>query len=271
MCSETNAPGVKKILFILFMLLLPLGVGAQTCPFGLENDPAPGSCSSFIDENENALCDLSEVPLDVQKETEKVEYISGEELKQYTVSQVAAMYKVSASAYAEKLSDYTKQIVKVNDSLQFLHDEYGLCSGVAGSIALDLKNTSVSQANITNEEQAQEHSGKEIFDIVPITLILLAFYFLTYFLAKSNKISMLTHRRIWNVLLLVTFLISGILGLLLAIRINYGWSVQVPFNMTEIHVEAGIAMMIISFFHIAWHWRYYACMLKKTNKCDKNE
>lgn len=262
---------MRKILFILFMLLFPLGVGAQTCPFGLENDPAPGSCSRFIDENTNALCDLSEVPLDVQEEAEEVEYISGEELKLYTVAQVADMYGVSASAYAEKLATYTKQSVTVNDSLQFLHDEYGLCSGVAGSIALDLKNTSVSESNIPGGEQVQEHRGKEIFDIVPITLVLLAFYFLTYFLARKNKITMLTHRRIWNVLLLITFLISGILGLLLAIRINYGWSVQVPFNMTEIHVEAGIAMMIITFFHIAWHWRYYACMFKRSDKCKTNE
>jgi hypothetical protein len=30
------------------------------CPKGIENDPYPGSCGKYTDENKNALCDLSE-------------------------------------------------------------------------------------------------------------------------------------------------------------------------------------------------------------------
>ncbi len=31
------------------------------CPNGLINDPYPGNCGQYIDENDNAICDMSEV------------------------------------------------------------------------------------------------------------------------------------------------------------------------------------------------------------------
>jgi len=30
------------------------------CPFGLENDPAPGRCRRYVDKNKNGFCDWSE-------------------------------------------------------------------------------------------------------------------------------------------------------------------------------------------------------------------
>jgi len=272
---------MKKIIFILFLLFFPLGVGAQTCPFGLENDPAPGSCGRFIDENDNALCDLSEVPLDTieaysnsQVEVEpEPEYISGEELKKYTISEIAEMYEVDNSMYAQKISEYLGFNIKIQDSLQRLHDEYNLCSGVAGAIALDLKNQTREKIDYipASSKAVETKTGKNLYNVIPVILVLIILYLFTYILVKENKISLLTHRRLWNVLLLISFLISGILGLLLVIRINDGWSLVLPFNMLYWHVEAGIVMAVITIFHISWHWRYYTCIFKSKNKCKTND
>lgn len=270
---------MKKILIFGFILLaLPILTNAQTeCPLGLVNDPSPGSCGSFTDQDGNNLCDLSEIPVgDVSsifsKPSENTEYISGEELKQYTVQEVAGLYDINAQVYADEISQVIGQKVKPSDSLQMLHDNYGLCSGVAGSVAINLKNQNLSSNQLQNQEEKIEpiSKGKELYDFFPITIVLLFLYYFTWSLAKMKKISTLAHRRIWNVLLLLFFLVSGVLGLLLVIRINYGWTLRLPFNMLFWHVEAGIAMAIISLFHIAWHWRYYTCMLKRANK-DKCE
>ena len=155
---------MKRLFIFSLILLMPFFAKAETCPFGLENDPAPGSCARFIDENNNDLCDLSEVPLDVKKEAgDEVKYVSGEELKKYTVSQVAEMYGIAAADYASALTSNTKKEIKTTDTLQYLHDEYGLCSGVAGSIALDLKNKSeVSTQNTPQGEQNQERPWLEV-------------------------------------------------------------------------------------------------------------
>ena len=72
----------------------------------------------------------------------------------------------------------------------------------------------------------------------------------------------MNHRKIWNALLLITFLASGILGILLVIRINFGVAIPLPFNVMFWHVETGIAMFMISIFHISWHGTYFKNMFR---------
>jgi hypothetical protein len=41
-----------------------------TCPYGMVNDPYPGRCKRYVDENKNGICDLSErASQDVQEPT----------------------------------------------------------------------------------------------------------------------------------------------------------------------------------------------------------
>lgn len=98
---------------------------------------------------------------------------------------------------------------------------------------------------------------------VPIAIILFILYLVTLSLSRKKKIKLLQHRKIWNVLLLITFLISGIFGIILAIFISYG--IKLPFysDLLFWHVEMGIAMAVISMFHVAWHWKYFKKMLIK--------
>lgn len=99
------------------------------------------------------------------------------------------------------------------------------------------------------------------YHLVPISLILILLYFVTHILSKKKIISVVNHRKIWNILLLATFLISGLLGILLIIEINFGVNFSLPFNMLFWHVEVGIAMFVISIFHTFWHWAYFKNLL----------
>jgi hypothetical protein len=109
-------------------------------------------------------------------------------------------------------------------------------------------------------------TNKEKYDLVPLSAVLVVFYILTYGLAKFKKIGLIVHRRIWNIALLISFLISALLGVLLVIRINTGYSISLPFDSLFWHVEAGIAMFVIAVFHIFWHWQYFKNILKPTRK-----
>ena len=104
--------------------------------------------------------------------------------------------------------------------------------------------------------------SKTIYHLVPISLFLILLYFITHILSKKKIISIVNHRKIWNLLLLVTFLISGLLGILLVIKINFGIVIPLPFNTLFWHVEVGIAMFVISIFHTFWHWAYFKNMFK---------
>ncbi|MFH0761195.1 MAG: hypothetical protein V2A67_06800 [Bacteroidota bacterium] len=93
--------------------------------------------------------------------------------------------------------------------------------------------------------------------LIPILIILLILYGISLLFSRLEIYSRTIHRKIWNYLLLATFLTTAILGVLMVFQINF--KIEVPW--TEIvlkwHVNFGIAMSAISVFHLIWHWRYY--------------
>jgi len=88
-------------------------------------------------------------------------------------------------------------------------------------------------------------------------------YFFSILLVKTKKINLIVHRRIWNTILLVSFLISGIIGLILAFSIDQKISLSWYLPFLWFHVEFGIIMALVSIFHIFWHLLYFKNILKK--------
>jgi hypothetical protein len=111
-------------------------------------------------------------------------------------------------------------------------------------------------SNSSNVRSKSTNSGIK-YNFLPIAISLLIFYIITFTLSRMKKIKVSQHRKIWNVILLFTFLISGIFGLILAILISYGIRLSFYSDLLFWHVEMGIMMAVISIFHIAWHWKYY--------------
>lgn len=72
----------KSLLFLIFLGLAIFSFVRPVkawldCPFGLINDPYPGSCSRYIDTDGNKICDHSE-PSPKERITSSVEQKSGE-------------------------------------------------------------------------------------------------------------------------------------------------------------------------------------------------
>ena len=116
-----------------------------------------------------------------------------------------------------------------------------------------------------NEKKEEKDRGM-IYHLWPITAFLIGLYLLTWVLMKKKIIQFINHRRFWNLLLLLTVLVSGLLGVLLIFRINSGVITPMPFNILYWHVEFGIAMFIISIFHTLWHWNYFKIMFVRRKK-----
>jgi len=74
---------------------------------------------------------------------------------------------------------------------------------------------------------------------------------------KKQKISLILHRKIWNYTLLLSFLLVGISGLILAFAADYKILINGYRNLLWLHVETGILMGIISLAHTLWHWKYF--------------
>jgi hypothetical protein len=88
-------------------------------------------------------------------------------------------------------------------------------------------------------------------------------YFFSLFLVKTKRLNLITHRRIWNIVLLISFLISAIFGLILAFSLDQKLSISWYLPFLWFHVEAGIIMALVSIFHIFWHLPYFLSLVKK--------
>lgn len=259
---------MKKIIFALLILVLIPATSVfawDDCPDGETNDPYPGDCGKYIDTDNDGICDHSQPApedrniesLNIENEEEIHDLISGQELKTKTVGEIAEIYQIDSNAYANELSNYYKTNIKSTDSFQLLHDNYGVEPSVAKDIA-----ASVSTGEQISTSESKDKNEKT-YSFISVLIVLSLIYFTTFILSKRKIISVLTHKRIWDVFLLITFLVSGILGVLLVIRINFGSVISLPFNILFWHVEAGIAMFIISVFHIIERWYFFKNMFKK--------
>ncbi len=111
------------------------------------------------------------------------------------------------------------------------------------------------------KESSASPGSEKPYNLILISALTLGFYLVTHLLKRFGVISKTVHRRIWNLVLLLTFLVSGMLGLLLVVQINYeilgGWYR----TFLYLHVEFGISMALVAMIHALWHIRYYALAL----------
>lgn len=95
------------------------------------------------------------------------------------------------------------------------------------------------------------------YNFLLISCLVLIPYFISLVLIKKGKFELYRQRRFWNIVLLISFLISGILGLVLAFSIDQKLSVEWYQPMLWWHVETGIVMGIVSIIHTFWHLKYF--------------
>jgi hypothetical protein len=253
--------------FLLIGLLMTIVTGVTTlataldCPIGLINDTAPGSCGLYTDKNSDNLCDLSQDLNDSCDINLTTTDLTSTEIKSMTVEQVAEHYSIEGERFAEEISKVAGIKVKKSDSFQYLHDNYAVRPVTVREIALSMQSSSATKFNTatTGTLPRQEHY---IFLIVILSTLL---YLTSWFLSKKEKISVVTHRKIWNWLLLITFIPTLVTSLLWLLRAEWGIMLRVPFNIEYWHIIFGMIMIMISIFHIIWHWQYYIKKNKKQN------
>ena len=95
------------------------------------------------------------------------------------------------------------------------------------------------------------------YPLIPVTLITLLAFITTRIFARWSIFPLRWHRRLWNHLLLIAFLVSGLLGLLSVIKVNYKLEIPGYDTYLQWHVSFGIALVIIAGLHISWNIRFF--------------
>jgi hypothetical protein len=102
------------------------------------------------------------------------------------------------------------------------------------------------------------------YDLLPIALTLVFSYFLSYVLYRKNIIKKSLHLRLWNIIILISFLFAGIMGIILAGFIDF--EITDPFDLLFWHGEVGIALSIVLFFHLHCYWNSFSDLVYKVMK-----
>ncbi|MDR3222268.1 MAG: hypothetical protein LBT66_00840 [Methanobrevibacter sp.] len=100
------------------------------------------------------------------------------------------------------------------------------------------------------------------YNILLITISLLIFYLISYILYDNKNISRNTYKRIWTLVLLFSFLFTGISGILLSTLSDFSINNFFNFNLIFWHVECGIVFAITIIFHINIHLKTIIKFLK---------
>jgi cytochrome bd-type quinol oxidase subunit 2 len=91
------------------------------------------------------------------------------------------------------------------------------------------------------------------YETIPLLMIVIYLYGITYILYKENMIKIHQHMRIWNIILLVFSVILIISSLLITIFAEYNITTPLSATTKFIHVESGIILIPIGFIHIYFH------------------
>ena len=107
--------------------------------------------------------------------------------------------------------------------------------------------------------------------LIPLGLLSILLYLLSDALVRLHIWKKATHRKLWNVVLLITFLTTAVLGLLLVVQINYKLEWEIVDQLLTWHVDVGIALSFVATFHLIWHFSYYLNLLKRKPQSGKKE
>ena len=95
------------------------------------------------------------------------------------------------------------------------------------------------------------------YPLLTISILVILFYSLSFAFSRMELVSKTNHRKFWNVMLLIAFLTTGLIGLLMVVKINYKLTIPYYDQLTGFHVGFGIGMVMVGCFHLWWHLSYY--------------
>ncbi|PKP05024.1 MAG: hypothetical protein CVU11_02460 [Bacteroidetes bacterium HGW-Bacteroidetes-6] len=227
-----------QLLTFAFLLLVSATVlfaqiEGYKCPW--DEVDCPGKCGRFYDANADGFCDYGRLTAVVKPDTQKI-------IKPDT----QVVHKVESAN--------VNHVVQSSDTI----------SKVDSAAVVDTAQTDVKPSN---PGTSKPHTQRN-YNLIWITLGVLLLYLITSILHHFEVIRKFVHRRIWNILLLLTFLTTAMLGLILVVQINYNLGTELILSYLYWHVQFGIAMAVITIIHILWHWKYFRNLFTSKSKHD---
>lgn len=214
--------------------------------------------------------------------------ISGNRMKSMTIGEIAQLWGIDANQLLNKLKEdlLLKMDYSINNTVDDLRAEVRFSPSIIKGVAENLKKQKSLQSEesvltdnsnntgsevvkdpiISPESQGESTTQKKIisdYNLIEISFLTLLFYLGGKWLAARFKISAAKEKKFWNILLLVSFIVSAGTGFILVLIRDFDWFRFVRFNFLFWHVEYSIVMGFIGIFHALWHVKYYGKIFSK--------
>ena len=105
-----------------------------------------------------------------------------------------------------------------------------------------------------------------MYHVISTGISVLILYLISSLLYRNGFFNRNFHRKFWNIILALTFLLTATAGLFLALQINYKWNIPFIKTILKWHVECGIGFSITGILHFLWHFPYYL----KSDKAEES-
>jgi hypothetical protein len=110
-----------------------------------------------------------------------------------------------------------------------------------------------------------------VYDFLLPSLSVLVGYLFTYALYKVRLIRKTLHVNIWNFIIGIAFLVSGVGGFLLLISMELGIILPISPQLLYWHVELGITLVVVTLFHFHCYWKSALEMVFLKNRRSLHE
>ncbi|MGE3062223.1 MAG: DUF4405 domain-containing protein [bacterium] len=258
---------MKNVIFTVSLFIIFLYIASDECPFGLKDDPYPGKCGRYVDEDNNDVCDLSENAIVDSFEAKDSTYES-EEVKENVIL-------ADNEGEGEK-----NRHGKNNDN----HDEEQSKDATAESLIVpEITDIQLSKNSNSDKEKTQikdlfggkkKKQAKTFSDKYFLSVLLPLFIFAMIFsyLSKKKRISVDIYsiNRWTNLAILIAFAVTAFTSIMLVLAEYKLIQVKNLSTLIFIHSFTGIIFLLLSLLHIYLKWEFYVtffnCYIKKDYK-----
>ncbi|MEJ5307587.1 MAG: hypothetical protein WHT27_04755 [candidate division WOR-3 bacterium] len=239
---------MKKILLIFLLISVFVYIfSEQYCPFDEKNDPYPGRCGRYTDENNDSICDLSQDLADSVQDTDlnvstdnKSETVLEEKTDEAKVQENLTGYETEQNQPEDKNFDPVEK-TDINLPTTSTHEKKDNLDGSFGD-------------------------GDKYFIFVLFPLFLFGVVLIYFSKRKKIPVDICDINRIVNILLIFTFVPVLFTSSMLVLR-EYG--VLYLKNISKLvytHNFTGIIFIFLMILHIYIKLQYYLVLLKNLIK-----
>ncbi|OPX57235.1 MAG: hypothetical protein A4E25_02390 [Methanobacterium sp. PtaB.Bin024] len=109
--------------------------------------------------------------------------------------------------------------------------------------------------NSSSDIQKDNSVPSENYYLIPVAVSTTIIYLVTYLLYLENMLKKKIFYKIWNYVLIASFILTGLTGLIMIIIVNYGigssWNLTIDFW----HAEFAIIMAVSTIIHFHLYWK----------------